>query len=114
MDIFLKKFPFKISTVSLIVFNLVLVLSSFLLTRFLPPIIPIYFGLPNGSEQLGPSIALALPPLVGLLIILIDSLIITLTDDEFLQKTLLGISIATTFLSAFAYFRIFLLVGSIF
>lgn len=112
MKAILKSFPHSKITISLVIFNLLLIASVFLLKNALPPVIPIYFGMPTGSQQLGPSYALSLPPLASLIVTLIDSIIITLSDDKFLQKTLLAISFVTTFLSTFAFVRIFMLVGS--
>lgn len=79
----------------------------------MPPVIPIYYGLPSGTDQLGPAVALAYLPLTSLIITLVSAVFIYLLKDAFLQKILIVVSILATILSSFAYYKVVLLVGNI-
>lgn len=108
----INRLPYAKTVFAFCALNIVLVILVFLIKNRLPPVVPIYFGLPSGSEQLGPPESLALLPLASLIIAIINALISTFTKDEFLQKVVIGVIAATTVLSSFAYLRVFFLVGN--
>jgi len=78
----------------------------------LPPVVPLYYGLPEGDGQIAPSIYLTIPSIIALGIILINSLITSLLKDDFLKKTLIIASLGTTFFSVITIIKIIFLVGS--
>lgn len=107
-----KRLPYAHAVLTFSVLNLLLIILVFIIKNNLPPVLPIYFGLPSGNEQLGPSEALAFLPLAGLIVTFINTAILAFTQDKFLQQVLIGIIAITTTLSTFAYFRIIFLVGN--
>lgn len=91
-----------------------LVLILVILTQeVLPPIIPLFYGQPQGASQLAPKIFLVIPPAVALLVTGVNVCLSRTTKDDFLWSVLLGGSILTTVLSIITVVKIVLLVGNI-
>lgn len=82
-----------------------------LLQHRLPPQIPLFYGNPAGEEQLVGRIWLILPPIVSVLITAINSAGCILIKDSYLQKVLIGTTIAVTTLSTITIAKILFLVG---
>jgi len=78
----------------------------------LPPVVPLLYGLPYGEEQLVPKLFLLSPLVVGLVILILNTVIIKFTKDNFSQKALLYLIIATSLLSIVTVTKIVFLVGS--
>ncbi len=95
------------------VVNLLIILGILLLQSHLPPVVPLFYGLPYGDEQLANTWALIIPPLVALSFIGINIFIGKTSKDEFIKQILVGLTIATTALSTITVVRIILLVGQI-
>lgn len=113
-EVGLTSIPFQqtILTVSLI--NIVVIALIFILKHFIPPQIPLYYGLAEGEEQLAPnSLYLVLPSVVSLVIVVLNSTLASLIRDNFIKKMLIVACAATTFFSVVTTIRIFLLVGGI-
>ena len=109
----LAKIPFKGIIIALLITNLLVSLLVIFLQKYLPPIIPLFYGKPRGGEQLAPSSFLLLPPGISILIILVNSLLMVFQKNEFLQKVLLGLMLGITLLSTITVIKILLLVGSL-
>jgi hypothetical protein len=111
-NVFTQKTPFRDFVTIAIFVNVILIAASLALHTFLPPEIPLFYGMPEGSEQLASSWLLAFPSLVALFIILVNLLIASFVEDEFIKKVIILTGIATTFFSATTTVQIMFLVGS--
>lgn len=107
-----ESLPFgKFITLSILV-NIFIIVASFLINGFMPPQIPLFYGLPQSELQLASSWLLFLPSAISLLIIIFNIVLSFNIENEFLKKTLLLSSIAVTFFSAITTLKIIFLVGS--
>ncbi|QQS39030.1 hypothetical protein IPM62_00210 [Candidatus Woesebacteria bacterium] len=101
----------KILFVSLLLIALS-ILSTFLLTQYLPPEIPLFFGLPESEDQIASSSALIVPSLFSLAILVLNSTIAYFSNDKFIKMVLIFSSLAISLLSTIATLKITLLIGS--
>jgi len=92
--------------------NLFVILMVILLQGHFPPVVPLFYGKPQGEEQLVQSILLILPPLISILIITLNTILLSFLKNKFLQKILFGLIITITVLSTITVIEIILLVGS--
>jgi hypothetical protein len=106
-----KKLPFKGCIYFSLIINLVLAALTVVLRGILPPVVPLFYGLPAGTEQLAPSIELAIAPALGFVITLLNIFLSSLTKDIFLKKTLVISSAFISLLLAITFIKIVLLVG---
>jgi O-antigen/teichoic acid export membrane protein len=89
-----------------------LILSLFS-QRFLPPAVPLFYGLPEGEEALVKSIYLILPSVFGVIITLTNLLIAKFTHNNYLKSVLVLSSLISSILATITTFKIILLVGNI-
>lgn len=108
----IKSLPFRQYFFAGIILNLALILGVLATQKFLPPVVPLFYGLAEGEEQLAPKIFLALPAAVSLLVLVINGLISLEIQDEFLKKALILAAIGSSFFAAITIIKIALLVGS--
>ena len=99
-------------TIIFFVLNLAIIFAIVLIKDFLPPVVPLFYGLPTGEEQLVASMFLTLPAIIASLITIINTVLIKLIPDDFLHKILLGIIITSFSLSTITIVKIVTLVGS--
>ncbi|SRR5581483_6530872 len=92
--------------------NLVCAAAIFFLQKKLPPVVPLFYGLPVSKSQLAPSLGLTIPSVVTIFFLCVNYLIVKFSKDKFLEKILGGVSIATCLLSLITTINIFTLVGS--
>lgn len=92
--------------------NSIVICAILLLKRFLPPQIPLYYGLPRSGEQVANSSALITPTLASTAVVVINTLLAILIKEDFLKKTLVLISAIGVFLSVLTTAKILFLVGS--
>ena len=108
-----QEIPYKnIIFISFFINILGIVLILLIKKNHLPPEVPLYYGLPEGEAQIVPSINLIIPSIFSLGIISINTLITSLLKDDFLKKTLVIASLATTFFSVITIIKITFLIGS--
>ena len=108
----MNQIPFKNYVSFALTTNLIALILVIIFQRFLPPLVPLFYGLPVGEEQLVPSWVLIVPILVSILIISANVSGSLLVKDEFLKKTLVLGGILINVLSIVTTVRIILLVGS--
>jgi len=108
----LKNIPFKKYLIISLSANFIFILLCLIAQLFLPPEIPLFYGLPEGKEQLAPTLSLIIPSAFSLILSFFNLLIAALLKDEFLRKALVVVSIAVFFLSLITTVKIFFLVGS--
>lgn len=106
-----KNLPYKEYVYFSLVLNIVSIILILILKGILPPVVPLFYGLPAGAMQLSPTVALILIPTAGVVITLINIFISRLTKDAFLKKTLIISSAFISFLLSIAVFKIIFLVG---
>ena len=94
-----------------VIVNAVSIVLILVLKQMLPPVVPLFYGLPAGIEQLIPNIGLVIAPIAGLTVTVINVLVSLFTNDSFLKKTLIISSAFITFLLNIAVIKIILLVG---
>jgi len=94
-------------------FNAFLVLVFLLFQNTLPPVIPLFYGMPKGTAQLAPRIGIILPPAISAAITVTNIALLSTTRNDFLQKLLIVISFIVTLLSTVTVVRIFMLVSSL-
>ncbi len=82
--------------------NILVILGVLFFQSHLPPVVPLFFGLPLGEQQLANSWALIIPPIVALAF---------LGVNIFIKQVLLGLTLTTTALSTITVVKIILLVG---
>jgi hypothetical protein len=113
-EVGLVSIPYRETIFTVGLTNIVVIALIFILKRFIPPQIPLYYGLAEGEEQLASnSLFLALPSLVSLAMIILNTTLASLIKDDFIKKMLIVACAATSFFSVVTTIRIFLLVGGI-
>lgn len=93
--------------------NILTILLVLILQKHLPPLVPLYYGLPVSKSQLTPPLGLTIPALTSTAIIIINWALLKIAKDQFIEKILSGICIATTILSLITTINIFATVGKI-
>jgi hypothetical protein len=87
-------------------------LIALLTQSFLPPQIPLFYGLPGGAEQLSPSYGLLIPGGLVLIINLANFLLWLKIKDNYLKRILLISSYIVAFFVIITTVKIIFLVGS--
>lgn len=83
-----------------------------LLRNNLPPVVPLMYGLPVGEEQLVPRLFLIAPSVISIILIVINILIAKFSGGSFIQKVLVGLTMAVTLLALVTTLKIFFLIAS--
>ena len=106
-----KNLPLKEAVYTSFILGGVSIASIIALNAFLPPVVPLLYGLPSGDSQLVPKLGLLITPISALVIVIFNLVLAKFTKDIFFKKTLV---IAGTFVSLLATISIvktILLVG---
>ena len=90
--------------------NTLVILFILTLQESLPPVVPLFYGLPVSADQLVKSFFLLLPPIISSIFIFTNSFLIRLIKDDFIAKVLTGLNIGTVLLSAISISEIIFLV----
>lgn len=90
----------------------VTLLITLIVQRNLPPVVPLFYGYPEGEEQLAPSLYIALPSFIAIVISLANVAITFIIKDVFLKKTLIAAGFVVTLFSTITTLKIIFLVGS--
>ncbi len=106
-----KKIPYRGCIYASVFLNTVSAIAIFALKGFLPPVVPLFYGLPTGAEQLTPTLGLLLVPAVGLIITFINVFVSVISKDDFLKKSLIISSVFISLLLTITVIKIVLLVG---
>lgn len=97
-------------SIGISVLNLIIVLAA---QRFLPPVVPLYYGLAEGEQQLGASNELFIAPVLAFGIIIINYAIASFIYNEFVKQALVIIALSTSVLLLITSVKIIFLVGSV-
>jgi len=106
------KIPFKNYVLWAMAANALVAGGIILGQKFLPPQVPLFYGLAEGEAQLAPRILLVIPSSASIIILLANSFISSLITDEFIKKVVILGAIATAFFAVITSVKIAFLVGS--
>lgn len=106
-----KNLPFKGYVYTSLAFNIVLGVAIFIIKGFLPPVIPLFYGLPTGVNQLVPTLGLIIAPVASLIVTLINIGVASFINDQFFKRTLIVSAIFVSVLVTITTLKIILLVG---
>lgn len=95
-----------------IIINTLTIIGVLILSKALPPQIPLFYGLPEGEEQLTSRLGLVTAAFSSLIIVLLNALICTFLKKDFLRKTLIIVGFAVSLLSLITTTEIIILVGA--
>ena len=107
-----SEIPYFKAAILVVILNILFIASIIFLQKYLPPQIPLFYGLPETAEQLATALSLIIPPAISTSILIINTTICIFISDEFLKKTLMISGLATFIFSFIAVVRIIMLVGS--
>lgn len=91
--------------------SFVSILAILILKSYLPPVVPLFYGLPIGSSQLIPALGLLLVPSVNILIGILNIILSNFSKDIFFKRTLIISSFFVSVLTTITVFKIIALVG---
>ncbi len=92
------------------ILNMAVIVSIIMLKNNLPPIVPLFYGLPVSESQLAPSIALVIPPTISIIFTSLNLILNKLFKNEFLAQIFIGLAVVTSALSIITVVKIILLV----
>ncbi len=104
--------PFRPYLTGGLIVNVLMIILAISIQRFLPPQIPLFYGMAEGEAQLSRSIFLFLPNTFALIILLSNIFLALLTSENFFKKILIVAGVIATFFATITTIKIFLLVGS--
>ena len=108
----LESLPFRPYFTGALIVNVLMVMLGVAVQRFLPPEIPLFYGVAEGESQLSRSIFLFLPNAFALIILIANIFIAYLATEEFFKKILIVAGIIATFFATITTVKIFFLIGS--
>lgn len=106
-----KNLPLKGYVYTSIGFNVLTILAVLLVHGYLPPVVPLFYGLPGGAGQLVASLGLLIGPGIGILVTSLNIGLTAFTKDLFFKKTLVVSSAFVSMLITIATLKIIFLVG---
>ena len=92
--------------------NLLLIVFILIFRNRIPPEIPLFYGLPEGTKQLARSEFIILPPILSSLIISLNYLLGTLLKNEFISRILVITGVVACLFGAISVIKILSLVAS--
>jgi len=108
----ISRLPYISLLYTSIVLNVSVILGILSLKMFIPPEVPLFYGLPEGQAQVASREELIIPSMVSLMVTLINISLASLLQNEFLKRSLIIVSLVIALLSLITTFEIVLLVGS--
>ena len=108
----IEEIPFKKLIYGSLLINILVITLVFFARKYLPPVVPLYYGLAKSEIQLADNIYLILPSSLSLLVISLNVFLSYLFDNDYVKKVLVASSLVITILTAITTIKIMLLVGS--
>ena len=93
--------------------NIFTIILVFVFGKFLPPEVPLLYGLAEGESQLVGKNSLVLPSLISITVVLANTAVSLLISDDYLQKALMVTAFASSIIASVAILEVLFLVGSI-
>lgn len=106
-----KSLPFKECIYFSLVVNILVAVLVLILKPFLPPVVPFFYGLPTGSEQLIGSYGLFIAPATGIILTILNISISNVISNLFLKKAIVISSAFVSLLLSVTVVKVILLVG---
>lgn len=106
-----KNLAFKNLFLASVVIDVVTSLAIVILKNFLPPVLPLFFGLPTGETQLVGHLGLLIAPAAAFLLTILNLNVSLLIKDQFLKKILAVSALVVSVLIVITIVKIILLVG---
>jgi hypothetical protein len=94
--------------------NVLVLVTVYLKSNTIPPEVPLFYGNPDGIDQLASWQYLFLPPTISLLFLTLNTILAVSLTDKFIRYTLSATSFALSILTTIAVVKALLLVGSLF
>lgn len=107
-----QKLPIPRFFFASVLLSVLTILFVIAIQKKLPPQIPLFYGLPEGEDQLTSKIGLIIPSFFALTITLFNAFLTSLLKNKFLRETLILSSFTISVLSLITTIKIALLVGS--
>jgi hypothetical protein len=108
-----KNIEYLYPTLIVLSLNIVFIIILILVSKMLPPQVPLYYGLPRGEQQLVSPTTIVLPIVLSSLFIVINSTIAYFTESLFLKRVLVFGSYFASLLSIITITNIIFLIVSI-
>jgi len=109
---FLAKPPFLNVFYASLLINTLTVIGVLLLGKRLPPQLPLFYGLPEGQEQLTSKFGLVTASFSAFAIVIINAIISSVLKNDFLRKTLIIVGFVVSVLALITTIEITLLVSA--
>ena len=106
-----KEIPLKGYIYASLALNVISVVFVLSVKNYLPPVVPLFYGLPSGLGQLIPALGLIIAPTTGLLITGVNIVLTNFVKDLFFKKILIVSSLFVSVLVFITTVKIILLVG---
>lgn len=108
-----EKLPLKKLYIFSFFISLIVLIIGVATQFFLPPEIPLYYGLPQTSDQLAPSMFIILPSLLSIIITITNIFLSMKNSGSYLKRALAFTSISISILATITTYKIFFLVSSL-
>jgi hypothetical protein len=109
----ITKLPFLKLVYLSIAINVVVIVAVLVFKKYIPPQVPVFYGLPEGENQLANMEELIIPSMASLLVILINISLASLLKNDYLKRTMIIVSLTISLLSLITTLEIVFLVGSL-
>ncbi len=106
----MPQIPYRNYVFASIAFGVVTIILVVVASNWLPPLVPLFYGLPESEEQLVPTLGLSIPAIVSLVICGVNIAIAMFQEDEFLKKTLVASSLVATLFAVVTTLKIIWLI----
>lgn len=93
--------------------NILMVVFVWVVSNNLPPVVPLYYGRPEATDQLAPKTFLALPAAIATIVVILNFFLAKIIRDSFLKQVLIALTIVVTLLSTITIIKIAFLVGNL-
>lgn len=107
----LKNIAFRNYYLASFILSLVIAAGIVIIRNFLPPVVPLYYGKPIGSDQLAQNILLIIVPAASIVVGVLNLTVSKFVKDMFIKRLLAIFSLLVSLLSAITIIKIVLLVG---
>ncbi len=87
------------------------IVGTLIIRSFLPPLIPLFYGKPEGAEQLAPAWFILIIPGVSILITATNLFVNKSVEDKFIKKVLAITSLVISLMATITVVKIITLVG---
>jgi len=106
-----KKVTYRNYFLAAAILEIVTAFTVLLIKKFLPPLVPLFYGRPTGEGQLTTTLGLLIAPSASFLITISNLFLSLWVKDDFLKRILAISALAVSVLTIITIVKIVLLVG---